>query len=730
LVSGLILTSTGFAQDAAEAEDEVVTLSEFEVTDDSVKGWVSTETISGMRAAEKLIDVPQHINIATRGFIDDLSSIDTATAVAYTSGSTANKSRWADDYYIRGSRVTFTGLDGFANVEKTITPPYMVERIEVIKGPASILYGGASQTGGTINRVLKTPKREEAGEIRMEIGTDDWYSAMFDVTGPLSGNENVQFRFIGEWREAGGTRFDIEQDDQIVLSPSIAVDIGNRSRVTLRYRYFDRKFHNARLILDPDVFPKVEHFPGVAWNSPDSDPHRSNESHNLFFEFTSAITDTIAMRFAYLGQRAERPTLRAVGNVGQSANGNTTDRIESPAGGLTWNVTRSHQEQVHNDEFDGWQLDFTMKNKVFNNNSTSRLTTGVEHSYNALDFTFLLPLSNMPWDLKAPTYPEQEPGAQFTDFWRYFRYEERSTNFTGAYVNETLTFADGRVGITGGLRYNYTHASTFRRWQGGPEIIDPVTGVVDKSNPSINRSPGDTSAVWTSRWGFTFKPFNEYRGFSIFGGFNERFSPASGADFDGNLFGPERSENLEFGVKMDFFGGFSGTISYFDLTIAGAKEKDPLNFGFDRQVDVTSSGFDMSLSFVRSGFSSIVTYYQGTVLNGTTGDQLSSAPDETFSFFTKYDFSKGEDTGLTIGGGGKYQAAAPSNRAYGPDGSRIFQPSSMDFDVFASYAWEKWKVQLNVSNLTDEEIWGEMFSATNSVITDARRIKFTVFYRW
>ena len=543
LICGLVIVTTGFAQETEETDEDIITLSEFEVSEDAVRGWISTQTVSGLRSAQLLVDVPQHINIATRDFLDDLSPINAAAAVQYASAGTSNKSQWTDDFYIRGYRTTFTSVDGFESFNKTITPDIMAERIEIVNGPASILYGGAAENGGTINRVLKTPLRKFQGQIKFEIGTDNWYGGSFDVTGPFGEKEGIQYRFIGELRNGDRTRFgDIAKDDQIVFSPAFSIDIGKRSNLVIRYRYLGRKLGDTSLFLDPDVYPQVKIIDNVTWNGPNSRPHRSIISHDIYANFTTAITDNIAFRLAFLVQRSKRPTQRAVGN--------TSNLEDSPAGGLTWNVTRSHQNQTHWDNYEAVQGDIVVKNRL-GDNITSRFSVGGEYRQNSQDFLFVLPISNADFDVKAPTYPEQEPGAVFEDFWRFFRFQSRANAFTGLFAQESLSFWDGRFAITGGVRWNYTHTSRFMRWQGSdPDAggIDPVSGFYDPSNPRDN-SPGGTLAVWTGRWGVVVKPFKEFTNLSFFAGFNETFQPAGGADFEGKLFGPTRAENIEGGVK-------------------------------------------------------------------------------------------------------------------------------------------------------------------------------------
>ena len=411
--------------------------------------------------------------------------------------------------------------------------------------------------------------------------------------------------------------------------------------------------------------------------------------------------------------------------------GNTSNLEDSPVGGLTWNVTRSHQTQTHWNTLEAVQGDIVYKFDL-GDNIQSRTSIGGEYNQTSQDFLFVLPLSNADFDFKAPTYPEQEPGAVFEDFWRFFRFQSQANAFTGIYAQESLSFWDGRFAITGGVRYNYTHTSRFMRWQGADPAsggIDPVTAFYDPSNPQRN-SPGGTSAVWTGRWGVVFKPFSEFTNLSFFAGFNESFRPASGADFAGNLFGPTRAESTEGGVKLDLFNGFSGTISYYSLNITGLKRKDPDNFGFDVQdQNNVGSGFDMSLIYANRGFSAIANYYNGDIVN-QDGSLPPSAPQETFSVFAKYTFEEGSMQGFTFGGGGKFQGTSPSNRARAPDGTLVFQPSTWDFDIFASYTKGRYKFQVNVANLTDETLWGEMFSATNNFLVERRRVKFTVSYRW
>ena len=109
----------------------------------------------------------------------------------------------------------------FGNYNTTRAEVYTLEQVEVLRGPASVLYGQGSP-GGIVNYVSKTPRPEQFGEVFAQLGNFDRRQLGVDVNGPLdSGNEQVFGRFVGLYRDSD-TQVDYVDDNTLVLMPSVA----------------------------------------------------------------------------------------------------------------------------------------------------------------------------------------------------------------------------------------------------------------------------------------------------------------------------------------------------------------------------------------------------------------------------------------------------------------------------------------------------------------------------
>src|SRR5690606_31442862 len=107
--------------------------------------------------------------------------------------------------------------------------PYNFSRIEVVRGPASVLFGSGS-IGGILNMVSKRPEDEFAGEVALRYGSFDRKEALADITGPLAGG--LSARVVARVRDAG-TQVDHVPDDRVMLAPSLRWQPGPDTDITL-----------------------------------------------------------------------------------------------------------------------------------------------------------------------------------------------------------------------------------------------------------------------------------------------------------------------------------------------------------------------------------------------------------------------------------------------------------------------------------------------------------------
>ena len=177
------------------------------------------------QAVTAITETPRSISVVTADRMRDQGVQTVQDALRYVSGVRGEAyglDARGDSALIRGSRPTLF-LDGlqqsFGSYTNTRPDPFTLERIEVLKGPASMLYG-QSPVGGLINMVSKRPQPRQQTELQLQYGTHDRKQVAFDSTGPLTEDGNWLYRIVAIARDSG-TQVDHVDDDRLVLMPSI-----------------------------------------------------------------------------------------------------------------------------------------------------------------------------------------------------------------------------------------------------------------------------------------------------------------------------------------------------------------------------------------------------------------------------------------------------------------------------------------------------------------------------
>jgi iron complex outermembrane recepter protein len=191
-----------------------------------VKDYVAKNTATGMKTDTPLKEIPQSVSVVGAEQMRDQGAHNIQEALRYVPGVVADAygvDGRADGHFIRGTEAT-EYLDGMKRTFSYYTynyrmDPYFLERIEVLRGPASVLYGQAP-VGGIINAVSKRPQKEQGGEIGIEYGTFDFKQVKFDMTGPVTSDGKWSYRLTGTARDAG-TQVDNVDDDRMAIQPAI-----------------------------------------------------------------------------------------------------------------------------------------------------------------------------------------------------------------------------------------------------------------------------------------------------------------------------------------------------------------------------------------------------------------------------------------------------------------------------------------------------------------------------
>ncbi len=207
------------------------------------KGYVATRARSAMKSNTSLLETPQAVNVITRTEMEQQGATSVAKAVRYTPGIVAhygdNDARYdwltlrgfTPARYLDGLVLPFGAL-GYAQPR---IEPYGLERIEVLKGPSSGLFGQTAP-GGLLNMVTKKPTEDRLREVGVQFGSFDRKEASFDLGGPVDENNTVLYRLTGLVKDSG-TQFDYIKDNKRFLQGGLTFNISDATRLTVSGQY-------------------------------------------------------------------------------------------------------------------------------------------------------------------------------------------------------------------------------------------------------------------------------------------------------------------------------------------------------------------------------------------------------------------------------------------------------------------------------------------------------------
>lgn len=218
----------------------------------TVDGYVATRNASATKTDTPLIETPQSVSVVTADQVTDQGAVSVAESLAYTPGVAAQSatfSRMVDDVQIRGFNVANGNLgslrDGMkyqSNVYDGGQEPYGLERIEVLRGASSMLYGQLGP-GGVINAISKRPTKTPLHEVNVELGTYDRKQVSADFGGPLTEDGVWSYRLTGLGRISENW-IESVPDNKVYIAPALTWQPDDTTSLTLlaNYQYIDTLF--------------------------------------------------------------------------------------------------------------------------------------------------------------------------------------------------------------------------------------------------------------------------------------------------------------------------------------------------------------------------------------------------------------------------------------------------------------------------------------------------------
>jgi iron complex outermembrane recepter protein len=651
------------AQTAPQGEDDI----ELVVTGEQETGYNVPDASTATRTDAQIRDIPQSIQVIPRQVIED-QGITQISDVTQNISSVSVRTGFGgsnNDYVIRGFE-TFDRLrNGFFAPGVDINPSN-VERVEVLKGPASVLYG-QFEPGGIINFITKQPLERPYYAAEFEIGNYDFYKPSFDLSGPITSDNSLLYRLNVAY-ENSGSFIDFVDREEIQVSPTLTYKIGDSTNLSLSYEFLksDGTFYDG-LPIDPVAFdlPRSR-FLGEPDDSLERESHLTNLTLEHRFSENWKIRSGLSLQFF---------------NTQISAFRNEFDGVNPDGRTLLRYFQDSDQRS------DAYSLQNDVIGKFKTGPIEHELLVGFEYQrYTQDDYTLYAFAESI--DLFDPVYGAPVPTV--FDYGPFRNILRRET--VGFYVQNLISFLPNLKLLIGG-RYDFIDAQTVNQ----NFDLDGQTLLGEQTKESFY------DEAFSPRIGLVYQPIEPI---SLYASYSRSFVPSNTFDREGELIEPTRGTQYEIGIKTEFLdGNLAATLAAYKITKTNVLTLDPDGSGFSIPVgEVESEGIELDIAgeplpgwrIIASLFFNNTTVTEGDEFS-PEGDTLVNAPGEGASLWTTYEIQEGDLQGLGFGVGvfyvGDREARLPNT---------FVLPSYVRTDAAIFYRRDNWRVGLNFRNLFDK----------------------------
>jgi len=669
----------------------------------AVEGYIATRSATGTKTDALLIETPQSVSVITADQIRMQSAETPSQALRYTPGVVAelygNDPRF-DWVRVRGFSVN-EYLDGMALPKGNYAWPrlemYGLTRAEVLRGPASVLYG-STPPGGLYNFVSKRPENDASGEVNLQVADPQRVQGSFDLTGPAGEDSTLSYRLTGLVRD-GDTFVDHVEYDRTYLQPSFTWQPTDRTALTVTAYTIEDDSKSAQflphagvLTSNPNGTIPRESFLG----EPDYDKFERSQAgigYHLSHAFDNGWKLNHKVRYAEADilLKGVRPSF---GYVDANLDGQPDDY-------------RTHNRAVFlfDETSDALTMDTNLLMPFETRALSHQLLAGVDYRRATNDYKAGYSFGT-PIDVFNPVYgtaPVTDPAALVST--------DQTLKQTGVYLQDQIKY--DRLTAIISARRDWTDIETENRLAASTQTLD------------------DSKSSY--RGGLIY---NFDNGFAPFVAYSTSFTPNTAVDANGQGFDPTTGKQLEAGVKyLSPDQRTQITLSAYELTQSDALLANPVT-GIQEQVgEITVQGVELEARLeVQQGFNLIAAYSwtdaEFTEHNNASvlGNQVHTIPEHQASFWADYQLPASTLKGLGVGGGIRYVG-----KHYGDAANSLAIPSYTITDAALYYDLNSWldgaRLSLNVSNLFDREYVAHC-DTTSCYWGEGRTVRGTFNYRW
>ncbi len=667
---GLVLSvAPGIA--SADADGEAI---QVVVTGEQDEGYNPSEANTATRTDTPLRDVPASISVIPRQVLEDQGAVRLDEALRNVSGVTFSNSvgNRGQNFLIRGFTSTQyrnglredAGGGGTFNT-RTAQETANIERIEVLRGPSSVLFG-QGEPGGIINLVSKMPLDTPLYEVQFTAGSYDFYRPTLDLSGPLTDDGALAYRLNVAYEDAGSFR-DFVESRRYFIAPTLAWTISPRTQLTLEASYLqDRRSPDTGLIvLNGDDRPADLPFSRTLAD-PDNFVQLYDETRaTLSLEHNFA--DNLSLRSAFRYTTSFESFREGLSFINALLDDNRTVELGVAFGDQFFETYT-------------WQNDL---NWQFNTGPIAHnLLLGVEVRNSSVFFSSQVPDDQQNifggfLDIFDPNFDE----ITYTSGSQVFTEGDRTLQrVLGVYLQDQIDLLDNLKLLVGGRFDTVENEEVFR-------VFDFVQD--------------GTDSAFSPRVGLVYQPNDVW---PLYANYARSFVPVLGQSATNTPFEPTRGTQYEIGAKADFLDGrLSALLSAYNITRSNITTTDTNNPNFSIQVgEQRSRGIDVNIAGeILPGWNVIASYAlidaritEDNRFEG--GNRLNNVPNNSASLWSTYQIRAGNLQGLGFGLGAFFVGERS-----GDLDNTFTLPGYTRVDAAIYYEREQFQAGLNFKNLFD-----------------------------
>ncbi|TLX62093.1 TonB-dependent siderophore receptor [Stutzerimonas nosocomialis] len=668
--------------------DSVTVTGTRETADGPVTGYRAARSASATRTDTPLEEIPQSVSVVPASVLRDLDAPRIERALDFAGG-VARQNDFGGltmyEYSVRGLTTSEFYRDGFSANRGYMNPQDAsnVERVEVLKGPASSLYG-RGDPGGTVNIVTKRPQRDSFAQLDLSAGRWDRYRSSLDVNTPLDDEGRMLYRMNLAVEDNHSFR-DHRSGERQFFAPAFSWELSPDTRVLVQAEVVRNKQVFDRGVVAPNG--KLGRVSRSAYFGEPSDGAISNNNETLQAELEHDLNDTWTLRLASHYKQGRM-------------NGYATEAGAMDADGRTLLRNLRYRDYEWQDAITQLEL----RGLVHTGAIEHQLLIGTEYERYANSELILRSNNTSAIDIHRPVYGQPRPAFAAS------RTNDRNELVYNRALNlqDQMRLTDKLFGIVG-LRYDH-YEQRMDNEAASPRTRDTQTH--EKVTPRIGALYQLTPEV------------------GVFANASRSFKPNGGVGANETTFDPEEGVGYEAGVKLDLLDSRLGmTIAAFHLTKENVLTADPADSTYQIAAgEVRSKGIDLQLSGQLTDQLRVIgayAYVDAEVTRDNTlasGSRLLNVPRNSGSLMTVYEFFDHRLQGLEVGGAVNYVGDR-----LGEAGTDFELPSYTTVDLLARYrATPSVTLGVNLNNAFDRTYYERSYSHLWVMPGEPRNLSFSV----